>query len=84
MQRRRQLSCSFCGKKETEISKLVAGPKVYICNECVTLASRIMSDDSSGDALSPETESSVWHKLFGFMRRLVHGGDQRAKSVVVG
>ena len=36
------LSCSFCQKGEDEVEKLVAGPSVYICNECVAIAARIM------------------------------------------
>jgi len=36
------LRCSFCQKSEDEVEKLVAGPDVYICNECVAIAARIM------------------------------------------
>jgi hypothetical protein len=36
------LKCSFCQKSEAEIEKLVAGPNVYICNECVAAAARLM------------------------------------------
>lgn len=35
-------SCSFCGKPNTEVSALVAGPGVYICNECVSLAQQVI------------------------------------------
>jgi ATP-dependent Clp protease ATP-binding subunit ClpX len=41
---RTRLACSFCGKSAAEVSKLVAGPRVYICDTCVATASRIMSD----------------------------------------
>ncbi|MEU0479833.1 ClpX C4-type zinc finger protein [Streptosporangium sp. NPDC006013] len=34
--------CSFCGKPDTKVDKLVAGPGVYICNECVALAASII------------------------------------------
>jgi ATP-dependent Clp protease ATP-binding subunit ClpX len=33
----RRLRCNFCGKSQDEVEKLVAGPRVYICNECVDL-----------------------------------------------
>jgi ATP-dependent Clp protease ATP-binding subunit ClpX len=46
MFKRRQLRRSFCGKKESEVSKLVAGPRVYIYDECIMVASRIMEDHS--------------------------------------
>jgi ATP-dependent protease Clp ATPase subunit len=38
------LQCSFCKKTEDEVAKLVAGPEVYICNECVAVARRLMRD----------------------------------------
>lgn len=47
---RRRLACSFCGRSETEVAKLVAGPKVYICDQCAAEAMRIMGqphDDAS-------------------------------------
>ena len=37
--------CSFCGKASTEVKKLIAGPGVYICNECVALAQDIINED---------------------------------------
>jgi ATP-dependent protease Clp ATPase subunit len=38
------LRCSFCSKSEHEIEKLVAGPHVYICNDCVLIAARMMME----------------------------------------
>jgi ATP-dependent Clp protease ATP-binding subunit ClpX len=37
--------CSFCGKSQHEVEKLIAGPKVYICDECVDLCIRILGAD---------------------------------------
>lgn len=39
---RRRLSCSFCGKKDSEVARLLAGPKVHICDACVGVCSRIL------------------------------------------
>jgi ATP-dependent Clp protease ATP-binding subunit ClpX len=39
------LTCSFCGKSETEVAKLVAGPRVYICDQCVRTARQVMEQD---------------------------------------
>jgi hypothetical protein len=39
----RTLYCSFCGKRQDEVAKLIAGPTVFICNECVDLCQHIMS-----------------------------------------
>jgi ATP-dependent Clp protease ATP-binding subunit ClpX len=40
------LACSFCGKDKDAIEKLVAGPGVYICNECVDLCNRIIAEET--------------------------------------
>jgi ATP-dependent protease Clp ATPase subunit len=52
----RRLRCSFCRKSADEVSKLVAGPRVYICDECVAAASRIMAA-SHDDSPSPSARS---------------------------
>jgi ATP-dependent Clp protease ATP-binding subunit ClpX len=43
-----QLSCSFCGKDNHQDSKLIAGPGVYICDECVALCDDILAGESNG------------------------------------
>jgi len=49
------LKCSFCGKGQDEVKKLIAGPTVYICNECIELCNEIIADelytDTCGEAL---------------------------------
>ena len=40
------LFCSFCGKNQKEVTKLIAGPSVYICDECVQLCNEIMAKES--------------------------------------
>jgi ATP-dependent Clp protease ATP-binding subunit ClpX len=57
----RRLNCSFCRKKDNEVLKLVAGSRVYICDECVAVASRLMADDSA--ALTPAQKQTVWDRL---------------------
>ena len=39
------LHCSFCGKNQNEVNKLIAGPSVFICDECVDLCNEIISDE---------------------------------------
>ncbi len=46
------LLCSFCGKNQDEIKKLIAGPSVYICDECVKLCNEIMSEEKEREAIS--------------------------------
>lgn len=43
------LSCSFCGKGQHEVRKLIAGPNVYICDECTTLCGDIVAGDGVPD-----------------------------------
>ena len=40
------LTCSFCGKSQHEVKKLIAGPTVFVCDECVELCMDIIKDDS--------------------------------------
>jgi len=47
------LRCSFCGNHQKEVKKLIAGPAVYICNECVDICNEIIVDDQSA---SEQTE----------------------------
>jgi hypothetical protein len=47
-------SCSFCAKKNTEVAKLIAGPGVYICDECVALCQELVdADETSVLRLAP-------------------------------
>ena len=75
----RRLRCSFCGKNETEVLKLVAGPRVYICDECITIASQIITDPDSARQ-SPKVESSLWSKLLTRVRRVFNRGDAHQVS----
>ena len=67
----RKLHCSFCGKSETEVAKLVAGPRVYICDSCVAIASQIISD-SQGQNQPERVELTVWRKVIDRFRRFFH------------
>ena len=41
-----QLTCSFCGKAQEEVKKLIAGPAVYICDECIELCRDIIAEEA--------------------------------------
>lgn len=47
-----QLTCSFCGKSQDEVKKLIAGPTVYICDECIELCNDIIDEESRLDQTS--------------------------------
>ena len=65
----RTLACSFCGKTAAEVNKLVAGPRVYICDACATEVTRIMNDPHAGSrsAVGP-AELSLWVRLIDRLR----------------
>jgi ATP-dependent Clp protease ATP-binding subunit ClpX len=54
----RKLACSFCGRDQDQVAKLVAGPKVYICDECIAAAMRIISDSDSQQSSVDSRQSS--------------------------
>ena len=62
------LACSFCGKNERQVRKLVAGPACYICDDCVAIASRIIRNSDAEDG------ERGWRRLLGPIRRLIARG----------
>jgi hypothetical protein len=71
---RRSLRCSFCRRPEDEVAKLVAGPRVYICDRCVAIATKMMNapgDPDRPSAAEPRSFRSrvaVWRRWFGSRR----------------
>ena len=49
---RKQLRCSFCNKTQDQVRKLIAGPGVYICDECIEICSEIIDEEFEGDAVT--------------------------------
>jgi ATP-dependent Clp protease ATP-binding subunit ClpX len=49
------LSCSFCGKSQREVKKLIAGPTVYICDECIELCNDIIAEEYGRDEVASES-----------------------------
>ena len=52
------LYCSFCGKSQHEVKKLIAGPSVFICDECIELCNDIIRDEVPVDAADPKAAKS--------------------------
>src|SRR5437660_9138295 len=50
------LSCSFCGKNQREVKKLIAGPTVYICDECIELCNDIIAEEGQKEGPSRTSE----------------------------
>jgi ATP-dependent Clp protease ATP-binding subunit ClpX len=76
------LKCSFCGKGHAEVKKLIAGPTVYICNECVELCNEIIADalhqESKGESF-PQLPTPK--EIHNFLNEYVIGQD-RAKKIL--
>ena len=53
------LYCSFCGKNQNEVRKLIAGPSVYICNECIDLCNDIIKEEISEASEDEEEDFPV-------------------------
>lgn len=54
-----KLYCSFCGKSQKEVRKLIAGPTVYICNECIELCNEIIADEDAKEGVLKKKYSSL-------------------------
>ncbi len=72
------LNCSFCGKPHTEVRKLVAGPGVYICDECVALAESIVQEyrDKPVEVRLPTWESLSDEQMLEHIPRVSAVADQ--------
>ncbi|EEJ54656.1 ATP-dependent Clp protease ATP-binding subunit ClpX [Mobiluncus mulieris] len=79
------LKCSFCGKSQRQVRKLIAGPGVYICDECIELCNEIIAEELEGEN-SPSLELlPTPHEIFDFLQMYVIGQEnaKRALSVAV-
>jgi ATP-dependent protease Clp ATPase subunit len=72
-----QLRCSFCWKKSSEVSKLVAGRRAYICDVCVAIATEFMNNSPTDN--QPPTLPSTWRKLLNRVAQIIRG--DRAQRV---
>ncbi len=64
------LFCSFCGKNQSEVRKLIAGPAVYICDECIQLCSEIIEEESEKDSKDTDrilAPKEIKEKLDGYV-----------------
>ena len=85
----KNLHCSFCAKNAQEVKKLIAGPSVYICDECVSLCHSILTVDSNGQSTSQPNDAMVSDhhglpsptKIKAFLDQYIIGQDY-AKMVI--
>jgi ATP-dependent Clp protease ATP-binding subunit ClpX len=79
-----QLTCSFCGKSQREVRKLIAGPTVYICDECIRLCTDIIEEEVDRVTDSPQVGTlPTPRELSGFLDDYVIGQDRAKKALAV-
>jgi ATP-dependent Clp protease ATP-binding subunit ClpX len=78
------LKCNFCGKTQKQVAKLIAGPGVYICNECVHLCNEIIDEEGIKRAeVVEDFELPKPKEIYSFLDEYVIGQDQAKKALSV-
>jgi len=83
LRRDETLRCSFCGKTQNEVKKLIAGPTVYICNECIDICNEIITDDANQDAQAHRPALPKPTEIKEFLDDYVIGQDETKKKLAV-
>ncbi|MDF1603673.1 ATP-dependent Clp protease ATP-binding subunit ClpX [Nocardioides sp. YIM 152315] len=77
------LKCSFCGKSQKQVKKLIAGPGVYICDECIDLCNEIIEEELNEGSEVSLDELPKPREIFEFLNSYVIGQEQAKKSLAV-
>jgi ATP-dependent Clp protease ATP-binding subunit ClpX len=77
------LKCSFCGKSQKQVKKLIAGPGVYICDECIDLCNEIIEEELSEASESSWGDLPKPREIFEFLDQYVIGQDTAKKALAV-
>lgn len=80
---KKQLKCSFCGKGQDQVKRLIAGPGVYICDECIELCSEIIEDEfeETSDVMTEELPKP--QEIKEYLDSYIIGQDSAKKSLAV-
>jgi len=77
------LKCSFCGKSQKQVRKLIAGPGVYICDECIELCNEIIEEELAEVADLGSFELPKPREIFDFLQEYVVGQEPAKRSLTV-
>lgn len=77
------LCCSFCGKSQNDVRKLIAGPGVYICNECIDICNEIINDDEQTETATVRSALPKPQEIKHFLDDYVIGQDESKKRLSV-
>ncbi|WP_031368361.1 ClpX C4-type zinc finger protein, partial [Clostridium botulinum] len=80
---KKQLKCSFCGKTQDQVRRLIAGPGVYICDECIELCSEIINDEFEDDIQVDLTSLPKPTEIKTYLDQYVIGQEDAKKSLSV-
>ncbi len=79
----KDLQCSFCGKHQQEVKRLVAGPSVYICDECIEVCTEIVSEDLLDEVEDRDFTLPKPAEIYDYLNSYVIGQDQAKKVISV-
>ena len=75
--------CSFCGKNQEEVRKIIAGNNVFICNECVELAQEIIREELAEEVLTDLADTPKPQELLNILNNYVIGQDRAKRALAV-
>jgi ATP-dependent Clp protease ATP-binding subunit ClpX len=80
---KKQLKCSFCGKTQEQVRRLVAGPGVYICDECIELCQEIIEEEFDDASDFDLRDIPKPQEIYDILNQYVIGQDTAKKSLSV-
>ncbi len=78
-----QLLCSFCGKSQRQVRKLIAGPGVYICDECIDLCNEIIDEELKAPTSLERRSLQAPLEIYGALNDYVIGQEEAKRTLAV-